>query len=160
MFTVDGALKSVPAQRAQVLALHASLNKPHLAVPGKPAQEAQAYICALRNPNGSFTLVVSLFLVQTNELVQYTDADRREVDANGYTDAEADALGFVESMGFMLENLNFRKLPPAQQDELLRTLPPFGASARPAPRPADAEKDKGAVTPTVAAKLARLFAAF
>ena len=117
-----------------MVALHASLNKPSLAVPGKTAQEAQAFICSLRNPNGSFSIYVSLHLTQSHELVHYTDPDRREIPAADYRDAEADAIGFVESMGFMLDNLNFRGLPPDQQDELLKSLPPFLADVKAAGR--------------------------
>ena len=44
-----------------------------------------------------------------------------------YRDNELEALGFVESMGFMVDNLNFRKLPSEQQTELMTEIPCFQA---------------------------------
>jgi hypothetical protein len=157
MFGVDSRLHHLAAQRSDVIAIYASLNQPHIGVPGKTAQEAQAFIISTRNASGHFSIFVTLHLTKTHELVHYTDSDQPEVPKEGYRDAEADAVGFVESMGFMLDNLNYRSLPPDQQDNLIATLPPFlakpGASARAAETPGDDE-----ASPQV--KLAKLFASF
>jgi len=42
-----------------------------------------------------------------------------------YHDIELEALQFVESMGFMVDNLNFRNLTVDQRDELMQHLPLF-----------------------------------
>jgi Tfp pilus assembly protein PilF len=47
------------------------------------------------------------------------------VTAEEYQAEEAEALSFVESMGFIMDNLNFRGRPPEEQDELIRTTPAF-----------------------------------
>jgi hypothetical protein len=159
MFSVDTRVRYIVAQRANVVSLYASLNKPHIGVPGKTAQEVQAFICGVRNPAGNFAIYVTLHLASTRELVHYTDSDRPEVAAAEYRDTEADAVAFVESMGFMLDNLNFRNLPPEQQDEMLKTLPPFLPDTRNPPR-GGAEKSEAADASSPAVKLARLLAAF
>lgn len=157
MFAADPRITHIPVTREQVVSLHASLNKPVIAVPGKPAQEVQGYILGVRNPAGYFGLFVYLYLTQTHDAVVYVDHDRLRLDPSEYAEVEAEALGFVESMGFMLDNLNFRSLPPDQQQELMDGLPCFSrnpgrlASAQAAQPPAED-------TPQI--RLARLLAAF
>jgi hypothetical protein len=157
MFSVDSRLHHLSAQRSNVIALYASLNAPHIGVPGKTAQEAQAFIVSIRNASGNFAVFVTLYLTKTHELIHYTDSDQPDVPKEGYLDAEADAVGFVESMGFMLDNLNYRALPADQQDNLLATLPPFLAKPGATAVGAAAESDDDA-SPQV--KLAKLFASF
>jgi hypothetical protein len=41
-------------------------------------------------------------------------------------------------MGFMLDNLNFRNLPPDQQEKTLRRIPLFSPARGPAPAPTPA----------------------
>ena len=90
----------------------------------------QGFLCGLRNPNGTFSIFVSLYLPKTGENVVYV-SDRREVGMEEYRDVEVEGLHFLESMGFMLDNLNFRNLAEPQQVETLKRVPVFHA-----PRPA------------------------
>ncbi len=159
MFSVDPRIRRIAVQSDSVVSLYASLSNLHLAVPGKQAQEAQAFISGVRQQNGMLSMYVTLFLTDTKEMVHYSDQDRPEVAANAYTDLEAEAVGFVESMGFMLENLNFASLPPAEQDKLLQTLPPFAGIPK-APAKPEAASGAEAAVASPAVRLARLFAAF
>jgi hypothetical protein len=53
-----------------------------------------------------------------------------------YRAQEEEALAFVESMGFMMDPINFQGLNAAAQVELLRTLPLFKKDLQPsAPAP-------------------------
>jgi hypothetical protein len=71
---------------------------------------------------------------------------------------EIEGLQFLESMGFMLDNLNFRNLAADVQEQTLRRIPLFseprppgeGDAAAPGARPAGADP----------ARLARLLASF
>ena len=47
------------------------------------------------------------------------------VPAEQFQSEELEALGFVESMGFIMDNLNFRGRPPDEQDTIIRTMPVF-----------------------------------
>ncbi len=132
MLHPDPAIPFVPASREQVVAIIESLNQPQLSIPGKPPQAAQAHLCGLRNANGSFSLFVSLHLAESGENVIYVP-DRREVTVEEYRQAEAEALHFLESMGFMLDNLHYRNMAPALKDETLRRVPMFSPPRRPAP---------------------------
>jgi type IV pilus assembly protein PilF len=123
MFTIDERLKGLPALKEQVVALYESLNQPHLAIPGRAAGLAKAYILGLRGPSG-FAAFVYLYLPHSAECAVYMPSNR-SATAEQYPNEEVEALGFVESMGFMMDNLNFRARTPAEQDQLVKTLPPF-----------------------------------
>jgi hypothetical protein len=106
------------------VALVESINQPQVSVPGKEPQAVQGFLCGLRNQNGTFSIFIALFLPKTGENVVYAN-DRREVGMEEYRDVEIEGLHLLESMGFMLDNLNFRNLVQAQQVETLKRVPVF-----------------------------------
>jgi hypothetical protein len=144
----------VPATREQVVALVESLNQPQVSVPGKPSQAVQGYLCGLRNANGTFSIVVALHLPRSGENVVYL-GPRRQLTLEEYRGAELEGLQFLESMGFMLDNLNFRNLSPALQAETLKRVPLFSPPRGPA-SPAAAGAGRG----PAGASLARFLASF
>lgn len=132
------------------MALYQSINSPHLAIPGKQAGPAQAFIVGVRAASG-FGIFVYLYLAEVGDCAVYA-SDQRNLTPEQFRDEEAEAIGFVESMGFMMDNLNFANLQPDQKEEILRTLPPFvGASVKaqqqsPGASPQQAEAKKSPVT--------------
>lgn len=123
MYTIDERLKGLPAVKEQVVQLYQSLNQPHLAVPGRSAGPATAYVLGLRGPSG-FAVFVYLYLSEAGECAVYVPTNGT-VPADKYQAEEAEALGFVESMGFIMDNLNFRGRPPDEQETFIRTAPVF-----------------------------------
>lgn len=132
MYTIDDRLGGLPAVKDQVVQLYQSLNAPHLAVPNRRAGPASGYVLGLRGPKG-FAVFVYLYLAESGECAVYVPSERT-VEADRYQAEEAAALTFVESMGFIMDNLNFRGRPPEEQEQLLRTLPVF---QREPPAPSD-----------------------
>ena len=130
------------------------VNQPHVAIPGKQPQPAQAFVTGVRNANASFSLYVYLLLANDQDAVVYAFA-QRQFALETYREVETEALNFVESMGFMMENVNFRNLEPDAQEELLGRLPIF------APIPAEeaAVEEAGDVSER-GQRLARLLGAF
>jgi hypothetical protein len=124
VFSIDPTLLHIDAVREQVVAIIESVNQPHVAIPGKQPQPAQAWVAGVRNANASFSLYIYLFLAGAQEPVIYVYA-QRQFALESYREVETDALNFVESMGFMRENVNFRNLAPESQDELLSRIPVF-----------------------------------
>lgn len=168
MFSIDSRLRGIPATRDQVVALYQSINTPHLAIPGKQAGTAQAFIVGVR-VTGGFALFVYLYLAEVGDVAVYV-SDQGRLTSEQFKDEEAEAIGFVESMGFMMDNANFRGLPVEQQDELIRTLPVFQKEPR---RAAPAQPPLGAraagpgtpargvsAAPAVAVHLGKLFTSF
>jgi Tfp pilus assembly protein PilF len=123
VYTIDERLKGLPAVKEQVVQLYQSLNQPHLAVPGRSAGPATAYVLGLRGPSG-FAVFVYLYLSDSGECAVYVPTSGT-VPADRYQSEEAEALGFVESMGFIMDNLNFRGRPPDEQETFIRTAPVF-----------------------------------
>jgi hypothetical protein len=147
VFEPDPGIRYIPASREQVVALVESINQPQVSIPGKEPQAVQGFLCGLRNQNGTFSIFVSLYLPKTGENVVYV-SERREVGMEEYRDVEIEGLHFLESMGFMLDNLNFRNLAETQQVETVKRVPVFHE-----PRPAD-----GAADLKQAERIARLLA--
>jgi hypothetical protein len=147
VFEPDPGIRYIPASREQVVALVESINQPQVSIPGKEPQAVQGFLCGLRNQNGTFSIFVSLYLPKTGENVVYV-SERREVGMEEYRDVEIEGLHFLESMGFMLDNLNFRNLAEPQQVETVKRVPVFHE-----PRPAD-----GAADLKQAERIARLLA--
>ena len=126
MFRPDPSLTYVDVDRDQVVSIIESIDHPHVGVPGYAPQVTSAYVVGRRNPSGNFAILIFLHLTETNEAVLYVH-DLAEVGITEFPDVEAEALTFVESMGFMVDNVNYRNLSPLQQDEILESLPCFRA---------------------------------
>jgi len=131
VFLLDESLRAVPAGRDHIVELQQSLNSPHVAIPGKRAGPAQAFIVSLRGQSG-FSVYVYLYLAEVADCAIYASR-RRPATNEEYRREENEAMSFVESMGFMMDTMNFRALKPEAQMELLRSLPVFKRDLRPAP---------------------------
>lgn len=152
MFEPDTSITHVPASREQVVAVVESINQPQVSVPGRPPQPVSCHLIGLRGQDGALAILIALHLPRTGENVVYVH-ERRQLTVEQYREVELEGLQFLESMGFMLDNLNFRNLEPAQQEQVLRRIPLLsapGAAARPVP--AAGRPDLG--------RLARLLADF
>lgn len=159
MFTIDERLRGLPAVKDQIVALYESLNQPHLAVPGRQAGPARAFILGLRGPQG-FAVFVYLYMPESAQCAVYVPSNRA-VASEKYQEEEGEALGFVESMGFIMDNLNFRGRVPEEQDELIATMPLFQREPPKAnPRSAANPLKMGGGGPTTASALGKLFSAF
>ncbi len=126
MFAIDPARTSLAARRERIVAVFESVNAPVVAVPGEAPQPAQACVCGVRNPNATFSLGIHLLLTVDRRPIVYAH-DRPEFPLAEYPAVEAEAREFVESMGFMMENLAFRDQRAAAQEEILARLPAFAA---------------------------------
>jgi hypothetical protein len=152
VFEPDPTILFIPATREQVVALVESINQPQVSIPGKEPQVVQGFLCGIRNENGTFSIYVSLYLARTRENVVYA-SDKREVGMEEYRDVEVEGLHFLESMGFMLDNLNFRNLAHAQQVETLKRVPAFQP-----PRSVSAPGGADAIDAKPSERIARLLA--
>jgi hypothetical protein len=153
LFTLDEAVRALDASREQVAALFQSINAPHVAIPGRRAGPAQAFIACLRGTQG-FTVTIYLWLSESRDCAVYL-TDRVAQTPEDYRTLQTDALGFVESMGFMMDNLNYRALPSDRQTEVLGSLPMYHSRTAPPPTTPGDRPPLSAV-----ARLARLFSSF
>ncbi len=155
VFRPDPTIAFVSAAREQVVALIESINQPQISIPGKLPQVAQGHLCGLRSANG-FSVYVSLHLTQSAENVVYAH-EPREFPLEAYLAAEAEGVHFLESMGFMLDNLNFRALAAELQESIFKRVPLF---TPPKPRAGAAAPEPAAASPQRLTALARFLASF
>ena len=161
MYTIDERLRGLPALKDQVVVLYQSLNQPNLAIPNRKAGPAVASVLGLRGPAG-FAVFVYLYMPQSGESAVYVPSNGT-VPAEQFQGEEAEALGFVESMGFIMDNLNFRGRPADEQDQMIRSMPVFQREApvaqQPRASPAQGVRPASGQYPAVR-ELGKLFAAF
>jgi hypothetical protein len=156
-FKPEPSITWIPASAEQVVAIVESINQPQVSVPGKAPQQVTGHLCGIRNPNGTFSIYVALHLPKTGENVVYVHG-RRSLAVDEYRDVEVEGLQFLESMGFMLDNLNFRNLSASVQEDTLKRIPLF---SQPRPR-AEAPSGAAAARPSGPdpARVARLLSSF
>jgi hypothetical protein len=121
VFKPEPSLTWVHALREQVVAVVESINQPQVSIPGKASQQVFGHLVGIRNGNGTFSIYVALHLPKSGENVVYVH-DRRQLSVEEYRDIEIEGLHFLESMGFMLDNLNFRNLSAEAQDQTLKRI--------------------------------------
>jgi hypothetical protein len=83
--------------------------------------------------------------------------DRAQLAVEDYRDAEVEGLNFLESMGFMLDNLNFRNLTPEMQSRTFERIPLFHPPRPPGSAAAPASAGPAQPAPDLA-RLARFLA--
>lgn len=124
-FVADPSRRHIEPVAGAILTLVESINQPLVAVPGLPSQAAQAVVCGLR-AGGEFEVLVHLHLVNDNVSVIYV-WDGGLVGVEEFRQIEAEAVGFVESMGFMVDSINWQAMAPEQRDEVFARLSAFHA---------------------------------
>jgi hypothetical protein len=155
-FKPESSITWIPAVREQVVAIVESINQPQVSIPGRAPQQTGGRLCGVRNGNGSFSIYIGLHLPRSGENVVYVH-DRRQLTLEEYREVEVEGLQFLESMGFMLDDVNFGNLSPAAQEETMKRIPIFSPPPPPAAAPPGAASDAVAAQ---GARVARLLASF
>jgi hypothetical protein len=158
MFRPEDSIGHVPVTKEQLVSIVESINQPQVSIPGKTPQQVAGWLVGIRNANGTFSIFVGLHLTKTGENVIYLH-DKRHITVEAYRDLEVEGLHFLESMGFMLDNLNFRNLAASAQEETMKRIPLF----HPARAPSAAAGAAGASEKAAASEgtaLARFLASF
>ncbi len=125
MFDLDQATTKIEATPGQVYSLFTSINQINLSLGDAPAASTFAYICAIQEKReGPLEVYIMLFQPKNNssEFYRYEGG---AVDSSVYAEIEAAAVEFTQNMGFMMDNMHFKKLDVEAKTELLKTLPPF-----------------------------------
>ena len=115
---------SLGVKPEQVVAVIASINAPSISVSDSGTEPAKAYIVGVQLPSGQYSVAVYLHMLHSNTPVIYRP-EPLATTLDGYPSVEASAIAFVESMGFMLENLNFRAQSNVELARLVEVLPFF-----------------------------------
>lgn len=109
----------IPA--SQVYHLERSLSAVQVALPGLPAQEATAYLCLFAAEKG---LRVALVLhLHTSQCLAFYLHDRADAPQQEAARLIEEGHNFAESLGFMLSDVDYRKLGQQQRASLWGALP-------------------------------------
>jgi len=116
------SLATVPGR---VLRVERSIADVQVSLPGLSPEAASAYVCAYHDGRGIRVAVV-LHLLQSDQLAFYMNSDG-PLDSEAAGKVLGDGLSFAESLGFTLGDLDFCRLPKADQEELWTSLAFFMA---------------------------------
>jgi len=127
MFSCDLNLGHIDAKPERVVSLIRSLNKidliPQDGGDGEP-EPTEAFIAGVQRDKDHYEIFAYLFHERTyTPRIYVWDGD--PVTRAEFANVEAQALDFIESMGFMMDNTQFRKQSPEQRQELFDSVPVF-----------------------------------
>ena len=150
MLKVDINLTHVVTTKDRVLSVYESINMPLVSIPNIGTATTQAFVVGVRNEHGSYTVLVVLRQSENDANLVYV-SDPYTLTAEQYRYEEAEGLRFVESMGFLMNDVAFRGIDPAGQDAYLDKTPVFSVPGRAKPEPTmdltEVEDDVGDAVP-------------
>ena len=169
MFRFEPTIHQLPVEPEALVYLAESSNQPHVAVPGRKAQGAQANILALRNSPDTCWIYISLRLLADRELAVWVH-EATELPLSLLQEVAEEAWLFCESMGFIMDVVPFDSRSASERaailDRLRRSegdaeasLPPAATTAG---RGGEADSVQASFTPSPAdlARLGRLLSSF
>lgn len=103
--------------------LAASVNKPVVVLPGKSPEPAQAWVGIIISGK-AFEVYIYLYCIHSNQGLLYR-WDGGAVSKEVATGVQKEALGFTESMGFMMSDLKWREQSQEGRLGLFNSTPMF-----------------------------------
>ena len=122
MFNLDLSIIKVDATKDNIIEIYRSVNDSQVQIPGYDSQNSSSFVVSLTD-KGSIKIFVFIFLKRSLKGIVYSNDE--VIKKNNYVDMRNEAIFFLESMGFMLENMDFRKLAGEEKTRILNSLPPF-----------------------------------
>lgn len=158
MISLDPRSRWIDAQEGEVREVQVSINNPFVAVPGHDSQPTQAVLVTIEKGPGRFSVAVFLHLKQ-EEAGAVFRPELADVPAEALAQVRAEAVAFVESMGFLMDDTAFARKSPAERHEIFASSPafhpPVPKAAVEAAGPAVVEVAGGSAAPPSAPSLAR-----
>lgn len=128
MFKLDDSLEKLEMPSARVLKMFRSMRDVQLALPGQQSQEASAYLCQFRTDKGVAT--VAAFHLQNSGKLAFYRSDPREVNVQNASSMLEKGLDFVESMGFLLTDMDIDQMEESDREMLWTSLPLYKGPGR------------------------------
>jgi hypothetical protein len=124
MFTHLPGRLSLGVSPEAVVAIIESINTPNISIPELGTEPTKAYLVGVATPAGGYGIFCYLLFMETNTPIVYI-SNPPEVPFEQYGALESDAIQFAESMGFILDNMNFRAQPGDVQARIIEQVPFF-----------------------------------
>lgn len=129
MLKVDGNLTHLTLPREAIIGLYESINQPLVNIPNFGTAPTGAYVLCARGGQSLYSVFVYLHQPETRAVIIYV-SEPRYLTLEQYRMEENEAIRFVESMGFMIDNLHFPTLPPDEQSLVMSRIPIFRPQQR------------------------------
>jgi len=121
MFKWDESISRLDMPAENALRLMRSMRDVQMALPGLPSQEASAYLCQYRS--GDLVATVAVFHLQRSSQLAFYRSEPPEVVAGKADGMFEQGLDFVESMGFLLSDMDIDQMTAADRTMLWESLP-------------------------------------
>lgn len=123
MFDLQENLLCLDLPTRRIKYLYQAMGQVQLAIPGFPTQAVAAYMAAFSTDEGQgIRVAIALYLKESARLVFYLN-EAGELSADQVEDVLEDGVIFIESMGFLLNSLEFESLSKKEREELWHSLP-------------------------------------
>ncbi len=130
MFILHDEIERLDIPATRVKRLYRSLGGSQVALPGKPAQRATAYLCAYSD-SGGIRIAAVFHLHETHRLAFYLN-DQGEVPLKKVQSVIDEGERFSESMGFMLDETELQHLEPEEKARKWQASPVYQGVEAPA----------------------------
>ena len=145
MFLRDESINGIAVSADKIVHLFRSMREVQLALPGVSAQQASAYLCQYKQPEGIAT--VAVFHLHKSRVLAFYFSDPRVIPEQKMDNMLDQGLNFVESMGFLLTDQDIHLLDEADRQMLWEALPlKVGLGAEEAPSEPAATKQPEVIT--------------
>lgn len=131
MFELNQKLNRLDIPAQKVLRIKRSLGNVQLALPGQKSQMATAYVCAFSAGKG-VRVAVALHLQDDFKLVYYLNAGG-EISSDNAGKTLNQAVEFCETLGFMMNDLDFHKMSGDEKKKFWASLPLLTPPVKPKP---------------------------
>ncbi len=121
MFILHDEIQRLDIPATRVKRLFRSLGGAQVALPGRPAQRATAYLCAYSDSAGARVAAV-FHLLEAQRLAFYLN-DQGEVSLKKLQSVLDEGERFAESMGFILDEIELQHLEPEEKDSKWQACP-------------------------------------
>lgn len=126
MFELDPSLNHLDTPPERVVSVITSLNNPAVMTDLPEPEPTMAYICSAQFDTGNFGMWIYLYH-QSSHVARIYSWSEGEISRDQFADVESMALDFAESMGFVMDNAQHRKMPPDERIAFYNSLPVFRA---------------------------------
>ncbi len=123
MFILDDTFEKLDVDASKLLKLFRSMRDVQMALPGFPSQEASAYLCQYQA--GKSVATFAVFHLQRSEKLAFYHSEPLETSPSKADGLLDQGLNFVESMGFLLSDLDVELMEDSDRAMLWESLPLF-----------------------------------
>jgi hypothetical protein len=143
MFTADPNITDLKVKEKGIHKILFSMNIHQVATPELSAEDARSYVIFFRE-GSSLSAYIGIYFMRTDRRFYYSYT-ANPFPFEGLSDVEDEARGFVEDMGFVLDEINIGGMSLDEKNRWLDEQPMFSrtklaepqaAAPRPAQRPA------------------------